>query len=187
MPDRVGGTHEAREIQHPVYKIPFAKRPAWFRWGIISSLVVFLPLISVIESGPGIVQLTLLVFSGTTAGVDAILSTWSESDRLAIAFANGLDYLFGILLFGTLAIGCAAVTREDGSVEPRAGRVFVWLATLGVVLDVPENTSYLVMIFGDTSAPWPQVALVTCGPRFAIFFLCAAFIGRGSSGERRAA
>ena len=126
-------------MRHPVYHIPFANRSTWFRWGVVASLLVFLPLIAVIELGPGIVQLTLLVFSGDPAGADAVLATWSESDRLAIAFANGLDYLFGILLFGTLAIGCASAVPRAASPESHPGVFFVWLATLGVVLDIPEN------------------------------------------------
>ena len=76
-------------MQHPVYLIPEGKRPLWFWWGVAFSFVVFVPLISVIESGPGIVQLSLLVFAGTPDGAEAILASWTQHDRLAIA--NGLE------------------------------------------------------------------------------------------------
>ena len=174
-------------MQHPVHRIPNASRPAWFWTGAGLSLLVFLPLISVIESGPGIAPLAFLVFAGDTARAEAVLATWSHSDRLAIAFANGLDYLFGLLLFGTLAIGCAASAPEDASRQSRASGAFVWLATLGIVLDIPENTAYLQMILGDTGAPWPQLALATCVPRFGIFFLCVGFIAWNPRGLEPAA
>ena len=140
-----------------------------------------------IELGPGIVPLALLVFAGTTERADAILETWNTSDRLSIAFANGLDYMFGILLFGTLAIGCARVARLSRSSRSRAGSILVWLASLAVVLDIPENAAYLVMIRGDTAAPWPQLAFAASAPRFAIFFLCATFIGTAALSDRKSA
>ena len=140
-----------------------------------------------IESGPGILALALLVFAGSTARADTVLEAWTASDRLLIAFANGLDYLFGALLFGTLAIGCAWVGPQMRSSLSQAAPYLIWLATLAVVLDVPENAAYLVMVHGDTGSPWPQLALASSIPRFMIFFLCGAFVIGGVSARRRAA
>ena len=168
-------------IPHPVYCIPSENRAAFVRWGAIASLLVGVALFAVIESGPGIVPLALLVFAGSTGRADAVLETWTASDRILIAFANGFDYLFGLLLFGTLAIGCAWVGPRMRSPLSRAARYLVWLATLAVVLDIPENAAYLVMVHGDTGAPWPQLALAASVPRFVIIFLCVAFLISGFS------
>ena len=106
--------------------------------------------------------------------------------RLLIAFANGLDYLFGILLFCTLAGGCAWVARLRPSPQSQASSsVLVWLASLAIVLDIPENSAYLLMVYGDTSSPLPQVALASSVPRFAIFFLCTVYIISGALLARR--
>lgn len=139
-----------------------------------------LPLLWAIESGPGILALVGLVFAGTTVRANSVLETWSASDRLAVAFANGLDYLFGILLFGTLALGCVWVATRRGASTSTAA-ILVWLASLAVVLVIPENAAYLMMVLGDTGAPWPQCAFAASVPRFIIFFACVGFIGIGEA------
>jgi len=163
--------------RHPILHIPEAKQLKLFGWGVVATLAVGAPLLAAIETGPGISALASLVFSGSPTRAEAILSTWSSSDRILIGFANGLDYLFGVLLYCTLAIGCTWAARLRPSPQPSAaGIVLVWLSILAVLLDIPENTSYLLMVYGNTSSPLPQVARATSIPRFAIFSLCTGYI-----------
>lgn len=125
-------------MRHPIERISPESQGAFAGWGVMACLLVGLPLIAVIESGPGIVALVRLVFAGSSGSADTLLESWSASDRLCIAFANGLDYLFGILLFGTLALGCVRAARRLSSPRLRSfSVVLVWLASLAVILDVP--------------------------------------------------
>ncbi len=184
----VGRRKRGSEIQHPLYRIPSATLPTFIRLGVVATLLVGLPLLGAIESGPGFERLARLVLAGNPSRADAVLRSWSEADRLHIAFANGLDYLFGILLFGTLAMGCTWVgQRGPSSRVRRASVILVWLASLAVVLDIPENAAYLAMVHGDTKAPWPQLAVVACTARVAIFLLCSIFVGGALVGRLRAA
>jgi hypothetical protein len=51
--------------------------------------------------------------------------------------------------------------------------------SLGVILagtlDVIENISLLVLLFGRVGAPWPQIAAWCAVPKFALIFLALVY------------
>ncbi len=116
-----------------------------------------------------------LALAGSSTRAEAVLAGWTESDRLHIAFGNGLDYLFGVALFGTLSLACvwASQLHSPGS---SLGIVLSWVAWVGVLLDIPENTSYLIMIRGTTEQPWPALFIACTAIRHAILIACIGYV-----------
>jgi hypothetical protein len=124
-----------------------------------------------------------LVFAGTPERAMAVLGPWNESDRLWVAFANGLDYLFGILLFGSLSLACTYTAQRAGR-RQRFGFALAWAAWCGVLLDLPENASYLAMVRRSVSQPWPALALVATSLRHLLFMTCLLFIALNARPSR---
>jgi len=149
----------------------------------ITTLVVGSALLAVVRAGPGLPALYALVFAGTPDRAMAVLGSWNESDRLWVAFANGLDYLFGVLLFGSLSLACTYAALRGGRWQ-RFGFALAWAAWCGVLLDLPENASYLAMIRGSVSQPWPALALVTTSLRHLLFVTCLLFIALNARPSR---
>ena len=151
--------------------------------GFVASGLVVAALLGVIQIGPGVDQLARLVFAGTATRADRILAGWSDYDRLCIAFANGLDYLFGLLLFGSVALAISLSTDVAGTPSARK-RLLIWSCGAAIVLDVPENTAYLLMVLGDTGAPWPLLSLLSTVPRFATLIASTIYLCRAFSAAR---
>jgi hypothetical protein len=124
-----------------------------------------------------------LVFAGTPERAVAVLAPWNESDRLWISFANGLDYLFGVLLFGSLSLACSYTALHSARWQ-RFGSSLSWTAWCGVLLDLPENASYLAMVRGSVSQPWPALALVSTSLRHLLFVTCLLYIALNARPSR---
>ena len=166
-------------MQHPTYRLHPNRRKAVFYWGLLASLLIGTLLLTAIELGSGMLELARLTLSGSTTKANTVLANWNESDRLFISFANGFDYLFGMITFSTLAVGCAWVGDFNGRPTAAYGSFLTWMASLGILLDIPENAAYLIMVLGNTQTPWPQIAAASCSARVIIFVLCSAFIFQG--------
>lgn len=165
-------------IRSPYPCVPSNQWPRLLAASAIATALVGLLIFEVVRAGPGLPALYALVFAGTPERAAAVLGPWDESDRLWIAFANGLDYLFGVLLFGSVSLGCAYAALH--AAEPRRqsfGFALAWAAWCGVLLDVPENSSYLTMVRGTVSQPWPALALVSTSLRHLLLGACLVYIG----------
>jgi hypothetical protein len=172
-------------IRSPFPCVPSHQWPRLLSASAIATALVGLLIFGVVRAGPGLPALYALVFAGTPERAAAVLGPWDESDRLWIAFANGLDYLFGVLLFGSVSLGCTYAALR--AAEPRRqslGFALAWAAWCGVLLDVPENTSYLAMVRGTVSQPWPALALVSTSLRHLLLGTCLAYIGFNARSPR---
>lgn len=136
--------------------------------GVSSALGVILVL--VLEAGPGLSGLAQLVMAGSVEGAKEVLSPWSATDRIYVAFIAGFDFLFGIVWANTMALTCIwAATKYRSSSVASLGAPLAWLLWVAMILDIPENGGYLIMMAGPVEAPWPMVSTLALYPRVVIF------------------
>jgi len=57
-----------------------------------------------------------------------------------------------------------------------AGNILGWGVFFAGLLDVIENFSLIVCLFGEVSAPWPQAAAICAGIKFSLIFLALVFV-----------
>jgi hypothetical protein len=167
-------------LDHPFNLIPAGR----LRWVFVPVLFVTLAAgTAILWALPGRQSQTLfdLALAGSVPRAQEILSHWTEGDRIHIAFVNGLDYLFGFVLFNTIALACVWTARVSSArAWATCGFALAWLSWVSVVLDIPENFAYLRMVFGTVDDPWPQVLKVCAVFRSFVFTIGVAYIGLGS-------
>jgi hypothetical protein len=165
-------------VAHPFDRIRPGELRRWAVPLLILDVLVGGPLLANVEAGPGFGRLTALVLAGSPAAAAEVLATWTPADRMHIAFANGLDYLWGLLYANTMALGCVWAGRVGDAPSWRStGSLLAWLCWAIAVLDVPENVSYYQMVRGAIRSPYPELAASCVVLRSAIFLLVLAFLG----------
>lgn len=144
---------------------------------LILDVLVGVPLLANVEAGPGLRGLTALVLSGSPEAAAEVLSRWTPVDRIHIAFANGLDYLWGFLYANSMALACVWAGRLDAAPRWRkTASLLAWLCWVVAVLDVPENVSYYQMVRGVNRSPYPELLRACVAIRSVIFVLVVAFL-----------
>lgn len=150
------------------------------------ALLVGAAAVGVLEVGPGVEELNRLVFAASSNRAGEIVAQWSSHDRLRVAFIAGFDLVFGVAWTTALALGCFwGARRVQGARKRRIGVALGWLSWTALILDVPENTAYLVMTMGRTSAPWPQIAATASVPRYVILVAGLTFVVTAVLATRR--
>lgn len=164
-------------MRHPFDRIPSAALKQAIGIGAVATVSLGLVLLFVVESGPGFDSLAALVLAGTSASAGEILSQWSYTDRICIAFVAGFDFLFGVVWTNTMALACIWVSRRVASVRLASfGGPLAWLLWVAMVLDVPENGAYFLMVLGSVAQPWPAMTVLAVYPRVFIFIASSLYI-----------
>lgn len=179
MPAQIEGTEYLR---HPFDHIPSVALKMAIGVGAVATVGLGLMLLFIIENGPGFDLLAALVLSGTPAAAQEVLSQWSYTDRIYIAFVAGFDFLFGVVWTNTMALACIWVSRRAASARLASlGGLFAWLLWIAMVLDVPENGAYFLMVLGSVAQPWPAMAAIAVYPRIFIFIAGSLYLIVGSA------
>jgi hypothetical protein len=140
-------------------------------------VAVGVPLLANVEAGPGLRSLAALALAGSPAAAAAVLATWTSTDRIHIAFANGLDYLWGFLYANSMALACVWAGRlSDSRRWTTTASLLAWLSWVVAVLDVPENVSYYQMVRGVNRSPYPEMLASLVVTRTLIFVVFLAFL-----------
>jgi hypothetical protein len=181
-------------VAHPFERVPPGALRRWAIPLLVLDVAVGVPLLANIEAGPGFRGLTALVFAGSPEAAAAVLSTWTPADRIHVAFANGLDYLWGFLYANSMALACIWAGRVGATPSWRTtASLLAWLCWVVAVLDVPENVSYYQMIRGANRSPYPEMLAACVAVRSAIFVVFLVFLdvaivrrlGRGLGARRQ--
>jgi len=94
-----------------------------------------------------------------------------------IAFANGLDYLWGFLYANSMALACVWAARlSEAHVWRTCALMLAWLSWVVAILDVPENIAYYQMVRGVNRSPYPELLASCVATRTGIFLLFLAFL-----------
>lgn len=107
-----------------------------------------------------------------------VLSSWDHVGRQWAAFSLGLDFLFIPAYTVAIILGCALASRGIQTRDwplAQGGRLLSIGVVLAGILDVVENISLLVILFGAVAAPWPQVAAWCAVPKFGLIFLALVY------------
>jgi hypothetical protein len=164
-------------VAHPFEQIQRDRIRYYFLPLLLLDLVVGVALLANVEAGPGLRGLTALALSGSPEAAATVLSTWTPTDRIHVAFANGLDYSWGFLYANSMALACVWAGRlSDSRWWTASASLLAWLSWLVAVLDVPENVSYYQMVRGLNHSPYPELLASCVIIRTAIFLLFLAFL-----------
>jgi len=164
-------------LSHPFERIQPGQIRRFFVPLALLSIAVGIPLLANVEAGPGLRSLTALAFSGSPEAAAQVLETWTSRDRIHIAFANGLDYLWGFLYANSMALACVWAGRLGEAPWWRgSASLLAWLSWVVAVLDVPENIAYYQMVRGVNRSPYPEILSSCVTIRTAIFVLFLAFL-----------
>lgn len=162
---------------HPFERIPRGHLRRYAIPLLLLDVAVGVPLLANVEAGPGLLSLARLALSGSPAAAESVLATWSATDRIHIAFANGLDYSWGLLYANSMALACVWAGRLGASRSWTAtASVLAWLSWAVGVLDVPENVSYYQMVRGVNRSPYPEMLASLVAIRTAIFMAFLVFV-----------
>jgi hypothetical protein len=162
---------------HPFERIPVGRIRRYAIPLAFLDALVGVPLLANVEAGPGLKSLTALAFSGSPEAAAQILASWTPSDRIHIAFANGLDYFWGLLYANSMALACVWAGRLSHAYWWRAGAVMLaWCSWVVAILDVPENISYYQMVRGVNRSPYPELLAFCVSIRTAMFAVVVAFL-----------
>jgi hypothetical protein len=100
-----------------------------------------------------------LVEAGTPEAAAAVLSHWSEADRIRAAFGVGLDFVLNPAYANVGALMCIWASRVfERPRWSRLGIVLAWLAWGVIFTNLIENIALFRMLLGSFSSPWPLLA-----------------------------
>jgi hypothetical protein len=169
------------KINNPTQPLPKNYQKVLF--GVFFGLTIVLILIFGMTGGslntdPAPLGIISFELAGSVEVAESIISSWDDDARALAAFGLGLDFLFIPVYAGALTLGCALSSR---SIEkrswplPQLGNPLAWGVCLAGLLDVIENVSLLMILFGEAAAPWPQIAATCAMIKFSLIFLALVF------------
>jgi hypothetical protein len=168
--------------RHPLDFIP----PGWwsrFFWSLfgltIALMAVFLvtgaPLTT--DAAPyGVVSFEV---AGSVENARTIIESWDANAQLRAAFGLGLDYLFMVAYASTIAFGCGIAANQLRKQEwPLAkwGSLLAWGVIMAALLDAIENIALTILLWGNLSSPWPEIARWCAIFKFSLIFIGIVYV-----------
>lgn len=102
-------------------------------------------------------------------------------DRIPSA---ALKQAIGIGAVATVGLGLVLLFVVESG--PGFGSL-AWLLWVAMVLDVPENGAYFLMVLGSVAQPWPAMTVLAVYPRIFVFIASSLYITVGSTRWTRSA
>jgi hypothetical protein len=162
-----------------------AARPRWL-WALAGVVVLFgvamLPAIATMaDHGASVIEWES---AGSVARSQEILGEWGDAGETAAWWQLALDVPF-VVGFGLFFAGaCTAVSRRAGETgRPRLQRIAAagaWLGPLAAAADLLQDVSLALILSGQVSEPWPQIAALT-GPLITACIAIAALLALGGA------
>jgi hypothetical protein len=128
------------------------------------------------DHGTGIIDFE---FVRTTGRAHQILSEWGGSGRSAARTSLWIDYGYLIAYALLLALACRAVAdrfrlagRETWA---RLGGPLAWAALGAGLFDAIENAALLRILSGHTDQPYPALASIAAGLKFALLAVAVVY------------
>ena len=157
--------------------MPFTRiRPGELRHVAVPALVVwllaFLPFLLVGEPS----EMMRLQLAGSESQARAIVSGWTPSEVVDMAYLQGIDAVHPLAYGIVLAAAAVWAGRRFRGRAARWAAVIVWMPVAAAVFDTLENIGMIVMIRGDTSAPIPMITTTFAVAKFSMFIVVAPYV-----------
>ena len=172
--------------RHPFDFIPPGRWPRFF-WPLLGLTVLLIFVFAVsgaaltTKAAPyGVVSFEL---AGSVENAQKILTSWDADAQIRAAFGLGLDFLFMVLYAITIAFGCgmaARVLQRRNWPLARWGNLLAWAVILAALLDVIENLALTIVLFGNITSPWPEIARWCAIPKFVLIFIGIVYVLYGA-------
>ena len=162
------------QLSHPLAAIPSGQRTRVFAPLLIATLAITFLFRFIGPAQPTIVDFEL---AGSVQNAQAIIDTWSETDRIRAGFSLGFDYLYMPVYSTTIALACILAA---GVLKRRAwhtlGLLLAWGLWIAALCDAAENLALFTELLGNTVAPWPQVAQICATIKFGLILLGLLYV-----------
>jgi hypothetical protein len=138
-------------------------------------LLAFVPFVLVGDPA----ELTRLQLAGSSAKAREIVSGWSSSQTVDLAFLQGVDFVHPLVYGVLLSLGAVWAGRRLG----RGTALMSWIPVAAATFDVVENIGMITMIRGDLDAPVPMLTSAAATAKYvllglALLFVFAGFVAR---------
>lgn len=165
------------------FLVPEDKRPLVCFLTIAATLVIgcFMlgPILRTKAAPHGIVSLEL---AGDVKQAQSVINSWDDKARQFAFKSTLLDFLFIVAYSTALGLACVLahkVYADTGALAilgaPWIGTLLAWGLTAAGALDIIENVALLIMLGGNVTEPWPQVARWCALPKFSLLFAGAMY------------
>jgi heme A synthase len=141
----------------------------------VAYLLAFVPFILVGDPA----ELTRLQLAGSVAQAREIVSRWSSSQTVDLAFLQGVDFIHPLVYSVLLSLAAVWAGRRLG----RGKSLMPWIPVAAASFDVLENIGMVTMIRGDVDAPVPMLTTAAATAKyvllgFALLFAVAGLVAR---------
>jgi hypothetical protein len=168
-------------LTHPLAALPSRYRVRVFVPLLIAALVITFLFRFIGPAQPNIVDFEL---AGSVDKAGQIINAWTEADRIHAGFSLGFDYLYMPVYSTTIALACIlAVGVLKHRTWQTIGVLLAWGLWLAALSDAIENLALLTELFGNNSAPWPQVAQLCATIKFGLILLGLLYVIGGLVGR----
>ena len=137
------------------------------------------PLLRTNAAPHGIVSLEL---AGDVKQAQRVIDSWDAKAK-EFAFNNTLlDFLFIVAYSTAFGLACVLTHKVYAGADalailgaPWIGTLLAWGQTVAGALDMIENLAIFMMLKGNITEPWPQVARWCALPKFSLIFAGAMY------------
>lgn len=172
-------------MTHPLERINPERRKHYFYPLLALTIVLLLSMnfigisLNTAAAPQGIISFE---FAATPDRAQQMLDSWTPDAHIRAGFIQGLDFLFPLAYSTTVGLGCvmaAGVIARRGQAVSRLGAGLAWGLWVAAALDYVENINLVFLLLGTVQSPFPQIAAVCAGIKFALLAagLIYAFYG----------
>lgn len=108
-----------------------------------------------------------------------IVSTWSQSEVVDMAYLQGFDALHPVIYGLLLAIAAVWAERQRPNPAVRWTRIAMGGAVAAAIFDTIENVGMIMMIRGEIGAPVARVTTTFAAAKFLTIVLVMTYVTLG--------
>lgn len=130
-------------------------------------------------------EMVRLQLAGSESRASDIVSGWSPTETVDMAFLQGVDAVH-LLAYGVLLAAAAVwAGRQFRGRASRWAPLAAWLALAAALFDAVENVGMIAMIRGHIDAPVPNITTAFAVAKFSMFFVVVPFVAAGLAARLR--
>lgn len=144
-------------------------------------LLAFIPFQLIGDSA----EMIRLQLAGSETQARGIISAWSPSEVVDMAYLQGFDAVHPLIYGLLLATAGVWAGRQHPGRSVRWTRIAVGGAVAAAIFDTIENVGMIMMIRGETNAPIPSVTTTFAVAKFLTILSVLAYVALGAAARLR--